>query len=213
MKNQYLADEQIMALEYACAKYSEYGWEGLRKFVTAIGITKSTLVKPAQFVLALRVFALMRNPADKGADGKDNEGAKRADRYARMNRSLKWGEFYARPATRKDNFENGRIVQDKSGAGDWLTSHKHWTRDEIVDEYRTRNEWIRWDVPDCGIYFFCRWSTFLSILDTYSDKGAYQFFNSSLKEQENGVIVKLQEFRTSKRKVRWLAEHSYIEEE
>lgn len=206
-ENKYLTNEQRECLSSALRSYRG-DFMALRAAVADCGITKDTLVKPADFPLMQRVAAMSYNPADKGINGKTQEVEFRCARYQQINRALRWGEFFARSAGRVDNCAHGIKYEDKSGAGDWLRSRKAATREEAIEEYRNHKEWIRWIVPDCDICFVCPWSVLFDILDSYNDKGCEQFFKSNVKMVDNGIIVQLQEFRTSKKKMAWLAAHS-----
>lgn len=203
----YLTDEQRETLHLA-AKQFRGDFIALRRIVIACGVTKDTLVKPVDFPLMQRIAALCYNPLDKGINGKMQEVEWRCERYDEINRAMRWGEFFARKAGRVDNCAHGIKFEDKSGAGDWLRSRKAQTREEAIAEYRNRKDWVRWVVADCDICFICPWPVFFNILDGYNEKGCAQFFKSNVKFVENGMVVQLQEFRTSKKKMAWLAAHS-----
>lgn len=206
--SKYLTNEQRAALINA-AKNFRGDFMALRREITECGIDKNTLVKPADFPLVQRAIALCYNPLDKGANGKIQEVALRCEHYAEINRALRWGEFFARKAGRIDNCAGGIEFEDKSGAGDWLRSRKATTREEAIEEYRHRKQWVRWIVPEWDICFVCPWATLFDILDDYNEKGCAQFFKPNIATKENGVIVvQLQTFSTSKKKREWLAAHS-----
>lgn len=203
----YLTDVQRNGLRAILTHYNG-DCMNVRRSIRVLGITSDTLVTPEDFSLVQRVCALCYKPTDKGADGDMHEVALRCDRYAELKRSMRWALFFARKAGQIDNIYHGIAMEDKSGAGDWLKSRTASTREEAIEEYRNRKGWIRWIVEDCDICFICPWSVLFDVLDTYNEKGCAQFFKSNVYATDGGIVIQLQEFRTSKKKMAWLAAHS-----
>lgn len=203
----YLTEQQRTGLRVLLNRYNG-DYMMIRRGIHQLGITGETYVLPADFELVQRVLALSYKDTDKGAYGDQAEVSRRCNRHAELNRPLKWAAFFARRAGQVDNIYHGIKMEDKSGAGDWLKSHTAQTREEAIAEYRTRKDWIRWIVEDYDICFICPWPVLFDVLDTYNEKGCAQFFKSNVYPTDSGIVVQLQEFRTSKKKLAWLAAHS-----
>ena len=100
----------------------------------------------------------------------------------------------------------------KTGAGDWLRSYRYFSMTEIVDEYSKRDSIILWSTDYFRIR--CTWRQLMEYFNTYNDKGKYQFFKSNIKmdNMTNQVVVMLQEWKTSKKKIAFLQACPYNEQ-
>ena len=209
MKLIFATEQQLKGLHQACRLYGS-DFHAMRDAVKKLDIVPETYFHVQDFDLAQKAFILTINPANKAMGGHIQEGTNRRIRFEQINRPMAWRDFGCRPAGKCDNSVRGIAIEDKSGAGNWLYTNKD-TLAEALDEYRQRKEWIRWQIPDYDICFVCPWPVLLDILATYNPKkGVYTFFNSHVyKDTQTGKnVFHLQEVRTSKRKLAWLAANS-----
>ena len=205
----FATDDQIIGLYRACRLHGN-DFKAMRDAVKELGITPNTYFHTQDFDIAQKAYILTINPNNKAMAGIIQEGTNRCIRFEQINRPMAWRDFGCRPAGKQDNSIRGIAIEDKSGAGNWLYTDKG-TLTEALEEYRQRKEWIRWQIPDYGICFVCPWPVLLDILAEYNPKkGIYTFFNSHVyKDTQSGKnVFHLQEVRTSKRKLAWLAANS-----
>ena len=188
-------------------------WEEKRKAADALELETylyaSDEAKKARYSLMIAC----RNPADFGKDGKIAEAGLRLIRSLATNRPLNNNAFYAHAPNVDDTriYVNGNPVriEIKTGAGDWYRTE---CRDveSALQAYAQENKLLIWKTFAFTIVL--PFSEFLDALDNYNEKGAAQFFKSTLKVNELGRVLQLQEWKTSKKKIRFLqqvARHSY----
>ena len=188
-------------------------WEEKRKAADALELETylyaSDEAKKARYSLMIAC----RNPADFGKDGKIAEAGLRLIRSLATNRPLNNNAFYAHAPNVDDTriYINGKPVrlEIKTGAGDWYRTE---CRDveSALQAYAQENKLLIWKTFAFTIVL--PFGEFLDALDNYNEKGAAQFFKSSLKGNELGRVLQLQEWKTSKKKIRFLqqvARHSY----
>lgn len=164
-----------------------------------------TVIPHTLFKLALRARANMYNPLDKGMYGKLGEIEARMDEW-NSRKWARWNEFTARKHGYADI---GKRTENKTGTGDWLYSRRYASLEEIVAEYAKKQTIIRWATEDFCIV--CTWAELFEYLAEYNAKGIYTWFNSCLKYNANTseTIVKMQEYKTSKRKTLYLISCPY----
>lgn len=160
-----------------------------------------------------RLMVACRNPADLGKDGKMLEASLRILRSFATKRPLNNSAFYAHGASIDDTritIDGKQVrIEIKSGAGDWFRTQAGNVADAL-DEYRAQNKLLIWKTNAFTIVL--PFAEFLDRLEEYNEKGAGQFFKSCLKTGTAGNVLQLQEWRTSKKKIRFLqqvARHSY----
>lgn len=197
----------------AIARDKSLTWEEKRKAADALELETylyaSDEAKKARYSLMIAC----RNPADFGKDGKIAEAGLRLIRSLATNRPLNNNAFYAHAPNVDDTriYINGKPVrlEIKTGAGDWYRTE---CRDveSALQAYAQENKLLIWKTFAFTIVL--PFGEFLDALDNYNEKGAAQFFKSSLKVNELGRVLQLQEWKTSKKKIRFLqqvARHSY----
>lgn len=198
-------------LVYMAQKKMDY--ETARRFIEHVGITAETLIEKEAFPIIPQILEYLYNPADYGKNGKIAEVEERLTRYYENGHvfTCKWSECHARKSGHSDI---GRRKQEemKTGAGDWLRSYRYFSMTEIVDEYSKRDSIILWSTDYFRIR--CTWRQLMEYFDTYNEKGKYQFFKSNIKmdNMTNQVVVMLQEWKTSKKKIAFLQACPYNEQ-
>lgn len=188
-------------------------WEEKRKAADALELETylyaSDEAKKARYSLMIAC----RNPADFGKDGKIAEAGLRLIRSLATNRPLNNNAFYAHAPNEDDTriYVNGKPVriEIKTGAGDWYRTE---CRDveSALQAYAQENKLLIWKTFAFTIVL--PFGEFLNALDNYNEKGAEQFFKSNLKVTELRRVLQLQEWKNSKKKIRFLqqvARHSY----
>lgn len=197
-------------LAYMAQKRMDF--ETARRFLDHIGISADTLIEREAFPLVPQILEYIYNPADYGKNGKIAEVEERLSRYYENKHvfTCRWGECHARKSGRSDIGK--RQEEMKTGAGDWLRSYKYFSMHDIVDEYSKRESLILWQTDFFRIR--CTWRQLLEYFDTYNEKGKYQFFKSNVKMDNltSQVVVMLQEWKTSKKKIAFLQNCPYNEE-
>lgn len=183
----------------------------LRDFMSrTLDIGAETVVARPYWARLCKVKARTYLDTDKGLYGKMLEVAYRLANYDPACRWLYFREFYKHPDTMADFVKTG--AECKSGTGDWLLSYKYNTFEDILDEFSHKTTTIHWETEDFCID--CSWSELFDYLSAYNDKGIKTWFNSCLKvRHEGGVVVKVQEYSTSKRKLRYLVACPYNDED
>ena len=180
-------------------------WEEKRKAADALELETymyaSDTAKKARYALMIAC----RNPKDLGKDGKITEAGLRLIRSLATGRPLNNRAFYAHSPAADDTriYINGKPVrfEIKTGAGDWYRTEAR-TREEAIKEYQQENKLIIWKTFAFTIVL--PFAEFIQRLEEYNEKGAAQFFKSSLKIDELGRVLQLQEWKTSKKKIRFL---------
>lgn len=188
-------------------------WEGKREAANALKLDTYLYVSEEAKKARYALMIACRNPADFGKDGKTVEAGLRLIRSLVTNRPLDNNAFYAHAP----NIDDTRIYVDgkpvrieiKTGAGDWYRTE---CRDitSALQAYARENKLLIWKTFAFTIVL--PFSEFLDALENYNEKGAAQFFKSSLKMTEKKNVLQLQSWNNSKKKIRFLqqvARHSY----
>ena len=210
MKN---CDQNMVNQMLAITRNKSLTWEEKRKAADALELETylyaSAEAKKARYSL----MVACRNPADFGKDGKVTEAGLRLIRSLATNRPLNNRAFYAHTPNADDTrvFIDGKQIriEIKTGGGDWYRTE---CRDveSALQAYAQENKLLIWKTFAFTIVL--PFGEFLDALENYNEKGAAQFFKSSLKVNELGRVLQLQEWKTSKKKIRCLqqvARHSY----
>lgn len=190
--------ESIRMYNYIAVRDYKYA----RKTMQEDGITPNTIVLAQDASDALVLALHLYNPDDKGRNGKNKEATERIIR--KLNNGVRWiywGDFFAHKSGRADV---GRNTEMKTGAGDWLYSLRHSDWDGIVNEYRHKHTLIRWETEFFVIE--CSWEELLDYLESYNAKGLTTWFKSNIgfNPMTSKSVVRMQEFKTSKRKIAFL---------
>ena len=206
-------DQKMINLMQAITRNRAMTWEEKRQAADLLKLETylyaSDEAKKARYSLMIAC----RNPADFGKDGKIAEAGLRLVRSLVTNRPLNNNAFYAHAPNVDDTriYIDGKPVriEIKTGAGDWYRTE---CRDveSALQAYAQENKLLIWKTFAFTIVL--PFSEFLDALDNYNEKGAAQFFKSTLKTTELGRVLQLQEWKTSKKKIRFLqqvARHSY----
>ena len=197
----------------AIARDKSLTWEEKRKAADALELETYLYASDAAKKARYALMIACRNPADFGKDGKIAEAGLRLIRSLATNRPLNNNAFYAHAPNVDDTriYINGTPVrlEIKTGAGDWYRTE---CRDveSALQAYAQENKLLIW--KKFAFTIVLPFGEFLDALDNYNEKGAAQFFKSSLKVNELGRVLQLQEWKTSKKKIRFLqqvARHSY----
>ena len=206
-------DQTLISAMLAIVRDKSLTWEEKRKAADALELETYLYVSDESKKARYSLMVACRNPADFGKDGKITESGLRLIRSLATNRPLNNNAFYAHAP----NVDDTRIYIDgkpirieiKTGAGDWYRTE---CRDveSALQAYAQENKLLIWKTFAFTIVL--PFGEFLDALDNYNEKGAAQFFKSSLKVNELGRVLQLQEWKTSKKKIRFLqqvARHSY----
>ena len=205
--------QEIINAMLAIVRDKSLTWEEKRKAADALKLETYLYVSDESKKARYSLMVACRNPADFGKDGKITESGLRLIRSLATNRPLNNNAFYAHAPNVDDTriYVNGKPVriEIKTGAGDWYRTE---CRDveSALQAYAQENKLLIWKTFAFTIVL--PFSEFLDALDNYNEKGAAQFFKSSLKVNELGRVLQLQEWKTSKKKIRFLqqvARHSY----
>lgn len=205
--------QEIVNAMCAITRNKSLTWEEKRKAADALKLETYLYVSDESKKARYSLMVACRNPADFGKDGKITESGLRLIRSLATNRPLNNNAFYAHAPNVDDTriYVNGKPVriEIKTGAGDWYRTE---CRDveSALQAYAQENKLLIWKTFAFTIVL--PFSEFLDALDNYNEKGAAQFFKSSLKVNELGRVLQLQEWKTSKKKIRFLqqvARHSY----
>ena len=210
MKN---CDQNMVNQMLAITRNKSLTWEEKRKAADALELETYLYVSDAAKKARYSLMVACRNPADFGKDGKVTEAGLRLIRSLATNRPLNNRAFYAHAPNVDDTriYIDGKPVriEIKTGAGDW---YRTACRDveSALQAYAQENKLLIWKTFAFTIVL--PFGEFLDALENYNEKGAAQFFKSSLKVNELGRVLQLQEWKTSKKKIRFLqqvARHSY----
>ena len=206
-------DQNLINAMLEITRNKSLTWEEKRKAADALELETYLYVSDAAKKARYSLMVACRNPADFGKDGKITESGLRLIRSLATNRPLNNNAFYAHAPNVDDTriYIDGKPVrlEIKTGAGDWYRTE---CRDveSALQAYAQENKLLIWKTFAFTIVL--PFSEFLDALDNYNEKGAAQFFKSSLKVNELGRVLQLQEWKTSKKKIRFLqqvARHSY----
>ena len=206
-------NQELINAMLAITRNKSLTWEEKRKAADALELETYLYASDEAKMARYSLMIACRNPADFGKDGKIAEAGLRLIRSLATNRPLNNNAFYAHAP----NVDDTRIYIDrkpvrleiKTGAGDW---YKTECRDveSALQAYAQENKLLIWKTFAFTIVL--PFGEFLDALDNYNEKGAAQFFKSTLKVNELGRVLQLQEWKTSKKKIRFLqqvARHSY----
>lgn len=188
-------------------------WQEKREAADALELEAYMYASDAAKKARYALMIACRNPADFGKDGKIAEVGLRLIRSLATNRPLNNRAFYAHAPNADDTriFIDGKQIriEIKTGAGDWYKTDCR-TVEDALQAYTAENKLLIWKTFAFTIVL--PFAEFIAALEQYNEKGAAQFFKSSLKVNELGRVLQLQEWRTSKKKIRFLqqvARHSY----
>ena len=205
--------QEIVNAMLAITRDRSLTWEEKRKAADALKLETYLYVSDESKKARYSLMIACRNPADFGKDGKIAESGLRLIRSLATNRPLNNNAFYAHARNVDDTriYVNGKPVriEIKTGAGDWYRTE---CRDveSALQAYAQENKLLIWKT--FAFTIILPFGEFLDALDNYNEKGAAQFFKSSLKVNELGRVLQLQEWKSSKKKIRFLqqvARHSY----
>ena len=205
--------QKIVNAMLAIVRDKSLTWEEKRKAADALKLETYLYVSDESKKARYSLMVACRNPADFGKDGKITESGLRLIRSLATNRPLNNNAFYAHAPNVDDTriYVNGKPVrlEIKTGAGDWYRTE---CRDveSALQAYAQENKLLIWKTFAFTIVL--PFGEFLDALENYNEKGAAQFFKSTLKATELGRVLQLQEWKTSKKKIRFLqqvARHSY----
>ena len=199
--------ETLKLMQAIIDTYSEADYLEVRKAVDALDIGKNTIVPAEAMNTACALRWLMYNPADFGRNGKVSEFEYRVDCWLENGRKYcHWRELVARKTGKADANRN---EEHKTGAGDWLRSQRYCEFEDILDEYAKKQTYIVWRTDYFAIR--CRWCELFDYLASYNGNIA-TWFNRCLKYGDAEVVVKLQEWKTSKKKIAFLQACPYNED-
>lgn len=198
MKN--MTNEMREGLERIVATRTADDFLKVREEMDRLGFEPNTVILQSDWNLLCMVRALMYNPADYGRFGKIGEFEHRVDLWCEGGRT--WA-FYREFVARKSGQRDAADGEHKTGAGDWLYSRRYDTYEEILAEYAKKETGIVWRTEYFDIR--CRWCDLFEYLAGYKGKGdVTTWFNRSLKYGDGQVIVKLQTWTTSQKKIAFL---------
>lgn len=195
----------------------DWTFEDFRAYRHELGVERETLI-PCEYLTDLLDYRYAEyNPADYGMDGKFSEVEERVGQAVKRNKPLRWNDFNAHKAGRRDLSYGHKAVEKKTGAGDWLVSTQACTAEEIVKEYSRKHSLIHWEVSDLGINITCEWCELMEYLGNYSRKkggpamGAGYWFKSYTRESDDGDrwILEIQTYRTSEKKLTYIRNCPY----
>lgn len=172
-----------------------------RRVLEEEGVNIRSVVKREDFQIALKIRAIIGNPADYGLQGKVVEAQLRIEDCSSS--WLAWREFFAHKVGKTDTVRRRGFIERKTGAGDWFTAQKAATYDEAIAAIRACERRIEWITE----YFEYRgtFSDLMAKLENYNGKGLATWLPESKAElTENGVLLRLQTWNTSKKKIAFL---------
>ena len=206
-------NQSLINAMLAIVRNKSLTWEEKRKAADTLELETYIYVSDAAKKARYSLMIACRNPADFGKDGKIAEAGLRLIRSLATNRPLNNNAFYAHAPNVDDTriYVDGKPVriEIKTGAGDWYRTECRDVK-SALQAYAQENKLLIWKTFAFTIVL--PFSEFLDALDNYNEKGAGQFFKSALKANELGRVLQLQEWKTSKKKIRFLqqvARHSY----
>lgn len=197
----------------------KYGWTYVqfRAYRHELGIERETLI-PCEYLSDMLQYRYVEyNPDDYGLEGKFSEVEERIEQAIKRNKPLRWNDFNAHKAGRRDLSYDRKAVEKKTGAGDWLVSTQSCTPEAIVKEYCRKQSLIHWEVNDLGIDITCKWCELMEYLGNYSRKqggpamGAGYWFKSYTRTSEDGDrwVLEIQTYRTSAKKLEYIRNCPY----
>lgn len=205
MEKLYNCDSILIGKMDAITRNKAMTWEEKRKAADVLELEKFQYATEDAKKARYRLMVACRNPKDLGKDGKMAEAGLRLVRSLATNRPMNNRAFYAHAPNQDDTrvFANGKQIrlEIKTGSGDWYRTHARTVKDAI-DEYQQENKLLVWKTFAFTIVL--PFNEFIQALDSYNQKGAAQFFKSAMKVDELGRILQLQEWKTSKKKIRFL---------
>lgn len=172
-----------------------------RKLLDEAGVTLDTVIMREDFEDALKVRANTYNPDDLGMYGKLDEQAYRLS----VTRAswIRWSFFRAHDPSRSDSYNDSRRVENKTGAGDWFKAEGSYTRVmNVMMNCRKKYRWsTEWFCIVCTLEELCEY------LAKYNAKGLDTWFPASKAEtREATTVIRMQEWKTSGKKIRYLQE-------
>ena len=206
-------DQTLISAMLEITRNRNLTWEEKRKAADALELETYIYVSDEAKKARYSLMVACRNPADLGKDGKIAEAGLRLIRSLVTNRPVNNNAFYAHAPniddTRIKTVDGWLRFEIKTGAGDWYRTECRDIK-SALQEYAQENKRLIWKTFAFTIVL--PFGEFLDALDNYNEKGAAQFFKSTLKATELGRVLQLQEWKTSKKKIRFLqqvARHSY----
>lgn len=205
-------------LLYALRKYRGV-WtpEQFRAYRYEQGVERETSIPP-EYALPLLAYRLQEySPEDYGWQGKFSEVRNRVTGLVEQGKPMLWNEFSAHKPGQVDYRINGRAVEHKTGAGDWLWSTRRHTVKGIIAEYSRKTTLIHFENSNYHIDILCTWAELFEYMGTYCRKqggepmGVEYWFKPTLKKANDGSkwIVELQNWQGSAKKVAHLQNCPY----
>ena len=192
----------------------KYDWnhEQFRAYAQELGLERDIVIPCEYLDDMLEYRYVCYNLADYGMEGKFSEVRERVKQAIAREKDLRWNEFNAHRAGRRDLSYGRKAVEKKTGAGDWLVSTKNSNPEKIVAEYSKKHTMIHWEVEDLEINITCEWCQLMEYLGQYRssktgpERGAAYWFKSYTKPAVDGDrwILEIQTYRTSEKKLAWI---------
>lgn len=195
--------------EYGPGQHTALLCECLFTACKRYGLAPLTVVPVALFDKAYTLRCDTYSPYDKGARGKMVEVETRL--ALKKQHGVKWCYWYEFSARRQNTWDirqEGMNIENKSGCGDWLYSKRYSTWEGIIAQYEKKDSVIRWQTKFFDIT--CTWAQLLQYLREYNGE-LKTWFKAAVKYNPTSekYVLQMQEFSTSKRKIRFLQDCPY----
>lgn len=181
-------------------------FETVRAMVEAYDIRPGTVVLREAWLDVLDIVELCYNPADFGKEGKHKEAVHRVYEWLETSRPwARWSEFFARKSGKTD-IGSSRMIEMKTGAGDWLYSARYSDFDSIIAEYSEKDTVIVWETDEFVIN--TTWRRLFEYLIAYNPKkGLDTWFrrdNMKYNVTLSKTVICMQSFKNSAKKIAYL---------
>lgn len=192
-------------------------FESFRDFRKSCGIDRDTIIPCEYATFMLKWRKAEYNPADYGCDGKFSEVTERIMMAVKKDKAVRWIEYSAHKAGRRDMSYGRKAVEKKTGGGDWLMSYNYSEPEQIVNEYSRKTSTIHWEVKKLNIDITCSWAELIEYLSHYRrakngpEMGAAYWFKKYTKESDDGDrwIVEIQNYTGSESKIEYIQNCPY----
>lgn len=200
-----LDDARENAGRWTAEQFREYREE-------VLDVTRETVIPCEYLPVVLEYRKLEYSETDYGRNGKLSEVQERVELAMVRAKNLRYSDLCAHRPGNADLRYGRKTVEKKTGAGDWLVSHKHATREGIVKEYSRKKTLIHWEVKELFIDITCTWAELMDYLSHYRtakngpEKGAAFWFKSEPKATSDSDkwILEIQTYKTSPKKLDYL---------
>lgn len=187
----------------------------MRRWEEQLGLSFKTVVPRKFWNVALRFAEWLYDLEDLGRFGKHAEAKKRLS----LNEGswVYWREFFAHGHGEQDikAGKNHPGFEMKTGAGDFLTSVKADTWEQLIELYKADHTLVCWEVKgvdkshgrhageEFRFSIFCTWAELFGYLEQYNGD-ITTWLRTDRLATDGKAVGAFQEFSTSHKKIVWL---------